>query len=362
MEENLTLIEVFVNKVVDAGSGIGMSQFESLFTTILIIRFIIVAFRYNMRTSFLIICISAAATYLWYRHIIDLGLFYEFLLVRLKFTFKFGTEIQHLRLETINESKVLSWINPIGLLAYTLNSASDGGKFLIDPISMIFSVMPDGCKSMTDKLYYFIYRDIMPNLIYCGKELYGMLGHTMIYSYVTRVNKKWCPYFVRWHWTMLMSYEVCEQPVINFITRSTLYLQGVLLPIIDPWDIDEPDLLSDISIFEYQYEFLLILNIIIMLIHLSVYFYALFHAICGQYFYVPLLTTNTDLHCGFKPDTKYSGGNAKWQRLDWENAPTWVDDLKSILNFLKNILYKILGFFSKPFTILIKFINQWIEK
>lgn len=360
MEENLTLIEVFYNKCIDVGSGIGMSQFESLFVTILTIRFIILAVRYNMLTSFLIVCINAAATYLWYRHIIDLGLFYEYILVSVKFTFRFGADIQHLRLETMNESKVLSWINPLGLLSYTFNNASDGGKFLIDPISMIFSVAPNWCKVGTDKLYYFIYRDAMPNLIYCGKELSNLLGSTMLYSYITRVNKKWCPYFIRWHWTMLLSYEVCEQPIVNFITRSTLYIQNILLPIIEPWGITDtafnnpffPDESS--YIYEFQYNFLTFLNITLVLIHLSAYFHAVFHAIFGQYFFIPILTTNTDLHCGFKPPTKYSGGNAKWQRLDWENAPTWTDDIKNALRSFKKLLYKIIDICSKPFIALLE--------
>lgn len=351
MDENLTLIKLFIDKIVDVGSGIGMTQFESLFTIILTIRFLISAVRYNIRTSLLITGITAAATYLWYRHIIDLGLFYEFLLVRLKFTLRFGVDIQNFAVETEQELELLSWIDPLGLLAYTFDRASDGDRFLIDPISMIFSVMPKGpdgmVKGMTDNIYYFIYRDLVPSLIYCGKELYLLLGDTMLYSYVTRVNKKWCPYFVRWHWTMLLSFEICEQPVVEFVERSTLYLEDVLLPIIDPlyWDIDEPDIFVNLSMYHFQYDFLLILNIIIMLAHFSVYFYALFHAIFGQYFYIPFLTVNVDLHCGFKPETKYSGGNVKWQRLDWENAPILFDRIKSLLNFFKKYFIQNIKFF-----------------
>ena len=38
------------------------------------------------------------------------------------------------------------------------------------------------------------------------------------------------------------------------------------------------------------------------------------HALCGQYFYFPLLTENTELHIGLRPkDSVYSGGHTIWQ-------------------------------------------------
>jgi hypothetical protein len=38
------------------------------------------------------------------------------------------------------------------------------------------------------------------------------------------------------------------------------------------------------------------------------------HALCGQYFYFPFLTENTELHIGLKPnDSIYSGGHTIWQ-------------------------------------------------
>ena len=38
------------------------------------------------------------------------------------------------------------------------------------------------------------------------------------------------------------------------------------------------------------------------------------HAVCGQYFYFPFLTENTELHIGLRPkDSIYSGGHTIWQ-------------------------------------------------
>ena len=285
-------------------------------------------------------------------------LFYEYLLLSIKFTFRFGKDIQYLKIETLAESRRLRWNDPIGLFFFTFDRASDNDRFLIDPISMIFSIVPGKCKILTDKLYYFIYRDAIPNLIYCGQELSGLLGATMLYSYITRVNKKWCPYFIRWHWTMLLSYQICEQPFINLVTRSQLYMREILEPI-----LNGPNKVTMINynpnyLIEWQHDFLTILNITVVLVHLAIYFYATFHAILGQYFYIPLLTTNADLHCGFAPPTKYRGGKKKWERIDWENAPTFIDNIKSILILLKNFIIRIITICGRPFIwILGKFVD-----
>jgi len=38
------------------------------------------------------------------------------------------------------------------------------------------------------------------------------------------------------------------------------------------------------------------------------------HALCGQYFYFPFFTENTELHIGLRPkDSIYSGGHTIWQ-------------------------------------------------
>jgi len=40
----------------------------------------------------------------------------------------------------------------------------------------------------------------------------------------------------------------------------------------------------------------------------------LFHAIWGQYFYIPFFVENTELHIGPRPKNSiYSGGNTAWQ-------------------------------------------------
>ena len=48
--------------------------------------------------------------------------------------------------------------------------------------------------------------------------------------------------------------------------------------------------------------------------HYTFTWLALLHAICGQYFYVPFLVDNIELHVGKRPrNSIYSGGYTSWQ-------------------------------------------------
>jgi hypothetical protein len=52
----------------------------------------------------------------------------------------------------------------------------------------------------------------------------------------------------------------------------------------------------------------------IVLAHIGFIFFGLFHAIWGQYFYLPFFVENTELHIGPRPKNSiYSGGNTAWQ-------------------------------------------------
>ena len=58
----------------------------------LFIRFVILAIRYNLKTSVYITCIGLFAGYLWYKHLIDLISMYRSVLLKLPFLHKLGTD------------------------------------------------------------------------------------------------------------------------------------------------------------------------------------------------------------------------------------------------------------------------------
>jgi hypothetical protein len=52
----------------------------------------------------------------------------------------------------------------------------------------------------------------------------------------------------------------------------------------------------------------------VVLSHIGLIIFGLFHAIWGQYFYIPFFVENTELHIGPRPkNSVYSGGYTSWQ-------------------------------------------------
>ena len=56
--------------------GLGFVDIENIAIFILVIRFIFLSKKYNIKTGFFITCIGLAAGYLWYMHLRDLAYYY----------------------------------------------------------------------------------------------------------------------------------------------------------------------------------------------------------------------------------------------------------------------------------------------
>ena len=104
--------------------GLTLADIENILFFILFIRFIILAIRYNLKTSFYITAIGLFAGYLWYRHLIDLISMYRSVLIKLPYLHKLGIDAVQLR--AMNRQLVLTdlklgdnvhWYNP-GQLIY----------------------------------------------------------------------------------------------------------------------------------------------------------------------------------------------------------------------------------------------------
>src|SRR5210317_2449932 len=118
------IVEGLWNQVQD---GLTLADIENLLFFILIIRFIILAIRYNLKTSFYITCIGMFAGYLWYRHLIDLISMYRSVLLKLPFLNKLGMDAVQLR--SLHRQMVLTdlklgenthWYNPGQIIYYAL--------------------------------------------------------------------------------------------------------------------------------------------------------------------------------------------------------------------------------------------------
>lgn len=308
-------------------SGLSLTEIEDVILILAFVRFIYLLTKYNIKTSFYISCIGLASAYLWYRHLIDLTLTYRGAFSISRITRVLGHESVSLSyLNRAMRSRVgfhegTASLNPLGALRFALVQASTKGPYRIDPISMIFANIPEPLKSTyTDNIYYFIYRDAGPWIYkYCQREA-SVMSALVAYTYLTRIQKKYCPYLVRWHWTFIIILDFVERPFFDLVHRLTIYLKTVLLPetkalIARSLFIDTK---SSIMIFEYQFVRAAITTIIIC--HIGFVLFGLLHALFGQYFYFPFLTENTEIHIGPRdPNSVYSGGHTAWQDRDEKN-------------------------------------------
>lgn len=312
------IIEDLWEKIQD---GLTLADIENVLFFVLFLRFIILAIRYNLKTSFYITCIGLFAGYLWYRHLIDLISMYRSVLLKLPFLHKLGMDAVQLRslhrqvvLTDLKLGEDVHWYNPGKILYYAftksiVNVDSETGlRYYIDPISMAISNLKEPIKSTIFPAYYNIYNQIIPKIYEICSKFWTQLSGVAAYAVITRIGKRYCPYLVRWHWTFLLIIGLIEQIFIYFIYRVYYFQSFILIPQTKSYtNYIDPSLLLQINI----------LNGVItcvVLTHIGFIIFGLFHAIWGQYFYVPFFVENTELHIGPRPKNSiYSGGYTAWQ-------------------------------------------------
>ena len=302
-------------------SGLTLADIENVLFFILFVRFLILAIKYNLKTSLYITCIGLVAGYLWYRHLIDLISMYRSVLLKLPFLHKLGMDAVQLRslhrqmvLTDLKLGENVHWYDPGQVLYYAfikgiINVDPETGlRYYIDPISMIISKLPETNQSSVFPFYYKLYNKIIPKIFDICSKFWNQLSGVAAYAVITRIGKRYCPYLVRWHWTFLLIIGLIEQIFIYFIYRVYYFQTFVLIPQTQAYSsYVDPNLLLQINI----------LNAIIacvVLTHIGFIIFGLFHAIWGQYFYVPFFVENTELHIGPRPKSSvYSGGQTSWQ-------------------------------------------------
>jgi hypothetical protein len=301
--------------------GLTLADIENVLFFIVFVRFVILALRYNLKTSFYITCIGLFAGYLWYRHLIDLISMYRSVLLKLPFLHKLGMDAVQLR--SLHRQMVLTdlklgenthWYNPGQVLYYSLTKGiidvdpETGLRYYIDPISMIVANIQESSNSTIVPLYYKVYNKIIPKIYDICSKFWTQLSGVAAYAVITRIGKRYCPYLVRWHWTFLLIIGMIEQIFIYFIYRVYYFQTFVLIPQVKSYgDYVNSNLVLQINV----------LNGVIacvVLAHIGFIIFGLFHAIWGQYFYIPFFVENTELHIGPRPKNSiYSGGQTAWQ-------------------------------------------------
>lgn len=301
--------------------GLTLADIENILFFILFIRFVILAIRYNLKTSFYITCIGLFAGYLWYRHLIDLIGMYRSILIKLPYLHKLGIDAIQLRsmsrqmvLTDLKLGDTVHWYDPGQVIYYAftkgiINTDPETGlRYYIDPISMIIANLKEPDKTTLLPIYYKIYNKIIPQVFEAVSKFWTQLSGIAAYAVITRIGKRYCPYLVRWHWTFLLIIGFIEQILIYFVYRVSYFQSAILIPQtqVSTNYVDE-NLVLQVNLLNGLIAFIICL-------HLGLIFFGLFHAIWGQYFYFPFLVENTELHIGPRPKISiYSGGNTAWQ-------------------------------------------------
>nr|YP_009029170.1 hypothetical protein [Didymosphenia geminata]AGH28701.1 hypothetical protein [Didymosphenia geminata] len=307
--------------------GLTLADIENVLFFILFIRFVIIAIRYNLKTSFYITCIGLFAGYLWYRHLIDLISMYRSVLLKLPFLHKLGMDAVQLR--SLNRQMALTdlklgenahWYNPGQVIYYAFTKGivnidpETGLRYYIDPISMFLSNLQEPNKSNIVPFYYNVYNKVIPKIYGICSKFWNQLSGVAAYAVITRIGKRYCPYLVRWHWTFLLIIGMVEQIFIYFIYRVSYFQSFVLIPkaeIIPATDFYQGYIDPNIAL---QVNILNGIIACVVLSHIGLIIFGLFHAIWGQYFYIPFFVENTELHIGPRPKNSiYSGGYTSWQ-------------------------------------------------
>ncbi len=348
-------------------NGLTLSDIESILFFILFVRFLILSIRYNLKTSFYITCIGLVAGYLWYRHLIDLISMYRNVLIKLPFFHNLGVSAIELRsivrqtvLTDLKLGENVHWYNPIQLIYYAFTKGivdvdpETGLRHYIDPISMIVANLKEPQRSQIWPIYYKIYNVIIPRVYYACSKFWTQLSGIAAYAVITRIGKRYCPYLVRWHWTFLILIGLVEHVFYYFIFRVYYFQEFVLIPNTYKNFVEENVYL--------QIYFLNIVTAMIVITHIALILFGMFHAIWGQYFYFPFFVENTELHIGPRPKNSiYSGGNTAWQDEKEKNINRFFPKLWygwfgrgteqnwAIFDFLKKFVKRIIKKLKKQF-------------
>ena len=309
------IFETVKNKV---QYGIGIADIENVLFMIAFVRFVILCFKYNIKTSFLITGIGILSCYTWYRHFLSISTQYGEILYRTPYTFKFMSDLYDL-LE-YSKTYVFSFTTPYSLLWNAIKKAGfDYESYsYVDPISMLFSLAPKPLSDFTDYIYYTIYRDLGPQFIMYGKIFFKESTSLATYMFFVRINKKRCPYHIRWHWTCTLILGGLEFLYIPLMYRLSVWFMA-LEPAYDASYDPDLKIYTDIGL---QTDYFMVRTVLFTCVfaHLAFIIYGMLQALCGQYFYVPFITENTELHIGKREKTIYSGGNTPW---DERNNSVW---------------------------------------
>ena len=345
----------------------GYSEVENLLFGILLIRFIYLTFTKNLYTAVCITGICAFTSYLWYNHWVDITVSYKDIFKTTAYFRQLGIAAdinQEFARITLNEASKGPNIQfsdfyklPYFILYKGILRIDGVYEYRIDPISMLIAKI-DNPPQIIINTYYRVYNEYIPQGLKFLRLIWVQFKGLATYTLITRIGKRYCPYFVRWHWTILYMVGMLEGLLINIVYRSYEYMNYTLIS-----QLYKDQLGVQLNLYNSNVLLLLEGGMIglqlIAACHLVFTSLCLLHAVCGQYFYIIFATENTELHVGPRPKNSiYSCGYTSWQdekeksynRLLPKVWYGWLGrgtDKWSIITFLQNQINNLLKFIYK---------------
>ena len=288
-----TYREILLNKFNEITTiGFTIDEFQKAMVFLCLVRFIIYSIKYNPITSFKICAIGSVSCFLWAFALNDcVRNYYSYLrywrlLTRIEWEdidFSARAEIRAMdRYFALEMKKMTGEISP----------------YHFEWVKPLFKMMPAQISHITDPIYEYIRKDLYSVLKTIYKAHIRRYIPFMAYIAIVRVGKKYCPYHIRWHGTFLTLYNQWVHIFFDSAKRAHQMIFQTLLP---QGRYEEAE---NMRIYLGALAF----------VHISFVMYAMLHAIFSQYFYVPFIVQNVELHVGNRPTKSiYSGGYTAWQ-------------------------------------------------
>lgn len=344
-------------------------EVENLAIGILLLRFVYLTLTKNLYIAVCITGICSFAGYLWYGHWMDIVHVYQGVFQTTKYFRQLGLSAdlnaqfykasisRGPNIELSEFYKLPYFIIYKGIIRVDPFFY----EYRIDPISMIIGKI-DNPPQILINMYYKFYNEYMTMALNFLRIVWKSVKGLASYTLVTRIGKRYCPYFIRWHWTLLYMVGMIESVLINVVLRAHEYLNLTLLPKLylneaaEQFNTYNQDVL-------FTYEAGLIALQIIAACHLVFTSICFLHALCGQYFYLFFVTENTELHIGPRQKNSiYSCGHTSWQDEKEKNSNYILPKLWYGWLGRGTDKWSIITFFQNRIKALMKFISKLVKK
>ena len=285
--------ELIINKFNQITSvGFTIDEFQKAMVILCLIRFVIYSIRYNPITSFKICAIGAFSCFLWILTLNDLvRYYYDF--------FGYCRYLTRMKEEEYDYRR-FAWIYAEAKFARVNWQEWTGERSIyhFEWTRPLFNLVPERFHHISEPIYEYVKTDLFKVFKKFYKSQIRRQALFLFYIFVVRVGKKYCPYHVRWHTAFLVLHGILVGPVYSSCHRARSFMIRTLIPQ-GRWE--------DVINVRYYLGG-------IAFVHISFVCYAALHAVFSQYFYIPFIVQNVELHVGDRPkDSIYSGGYTSWQ-------------------------------------------------